>query len=186
VEVSDSPSEPDGVRACRDCGLIKPLTDFHVSLKRKGGRGSYCKDCFNDRSKRSYAKRVAEKYGRQVREALVIPDGHRHCPDCDEIKPLDEFPRSKSGRGGFGGYCKPCHNARGKESKQRLHGARGNTTCGVVTGSGRRLSTSSRRAGWCLRDLPRTRPSTRRPRSSHWMGARDIVLQLQRRSRAVP
>jgi hypothetical protein len=116
--------QEDGVRMCRDCGAIKPLTDFHVSPKRTGGRGSYCKDCFNVRSKKSYAKRVAEKFGRQVREALVIPDGHRFCPDCDEIKPLSEFPKSRAGRGGYGDYCKPCHNARGKASVERRGGSR--------------------------------------------------------------
>jgi hypothetical protein len=122
--MSDSPVNGDGVRMCRDCGAVKPLTDFHVSPKRKGGRGSYCKRCFNERSKRSYAKRVQEQYGRQVRVPFAIPDGHRHCPDCAVVKPLDAFPRSKSGRGGFGGYCKPCHNARGKASIDKRGGAR--------------------------------------------------------------
>jgi hypothetical protein len=109
---------------CRDCGELRPITEFHVSPKRKLGRGSYCKSCFNERSKRSYAKRVEEKYGRQVREAIAVPDGHRHCPDCDGVKPLGEFPRSKAGRAGFGGYCKPCHNARGKASVEKRGGSR--------------------------------------------------------------
>ncbi|MDP9795707.1 hypothetical protein J2S43_004219 [Catenuloplanes nepalensis] len=103
---------------------MKPLTEFHVSPKRRGGRGSYCKPCFNERSKQSYAKRVADRDGREVRKNVEVPDGHRFCPDCERILPLtpDFFPRSKNGRQGSGGYCKPCHNARGKESKQRLHG----------------------------------------------------------------
>ncbi|MCO8270100.1 endonuclease VII domain-containing protein [Actinoplanes sp. TRM 88003] len=120
--MSDLPERGVGVRMCRDCGAIKPLTEFHVSPKRKGGRGSYCKPCFNERSKKSYAKRLLEREGRQVRENVPVPDGHRHCPDCDSVKPLEAFPRSKAGRGGRGGYCKPCHNARGRESKQRLYG----------------------------------------------------------------
>src|SRR5690349_4215865 len=122
--MSDSPVTGDGARMCRDCGAVKPLTDFHVSPKRKDGRGSYCKGCFNERSKRSYAKRAQERHGRQVRERLAIPDGHRHCPDCAEIKPLDAFPKSRAGRGGFGSYCKPCHNARGKASVERRGGSR--------------------------------------------------------------
>ena len=122
--MSDSPERGDGVRMCRDCGAIKPLADFHVSPKRKDGRGSYCKPCFNERSKKSYAKRVLERDGRQVREPLPVPDGHRHCPDCDAIKPLEDFPRSKAGRGGFGSYCKPCHNDLGKASLARCSGSR--------------------------------------------------------------
>lgn len=110
------------VRACRDCGQIKPISEFHVSPRRKHGRGSYCQPCFNERSKKSDAKRILEKHGREVQTPLVIPDGHRHCPDCTQVLPLEEFPRSKSGRGGRGSYCKPCHNARGREVRLRLHG----------------------------------------------------------------
>jgi hypothetical protein len=40
--MSDLPAREDGLRMCRDCGEIKPLTDFHVSPRRKSGRGSYC------------------------------------------------------------------------------------------------------------------------------------------------
>ena len=46
----------------------------------------------------------------------------KRCPDCGESKPLDEFPRNKNCKDGRHPYCKPCHNARGKESKQRLYG----------------------------------------------------------------
>jgi len=46
----------------------------------------------------------------------------RRCPDCGEIKPLDEFPRNKRSRDGRAVYCKPCHNARGRETRERLYG----------------------------------------------------------------
>ena len=38
------------------------------------------------------------------------------------MKPLEEFPRNRNCKDGRHPYCKPCHNARGKESKQRLYG----------------------------------------------------------------
>ena len=44
------------------------------------------------------------------------------CPDCGEWKQLDEFPRNRNCKDGRHPYCKPCHNARGKESKPRLYG----------------------------------------------------------------
>lgn len=138
--MSDSGAGNDGVRMCRDCGAVKPLTDLHVSPERSGGRGSYCKPRFNERSKRSYAKRAQERYGRQVRERLTIPDGHRHCPDCAEIKPVEAFPKSRAGRGGFGSYCKPCHNARGKAGVAK-RGCPVSTTCARATASARRTST---------------------------------------------
>jgi hypothetical protein len=46
----------------------------------------------------------------------------KRCPDCGLTKPLDEFPRNRNTKDGRHPYCKPCHNARGKESKQRLYG----------------------------------------------------------------
>jgi hypothetical protein len=46
----------------------------------------------------------------------------KRCPDCGNYKPLEEFPRNKRMRDGRHAYCKPCHNARGRESKDRLYG----------------------------------------------------------------
>jgi hypothetical protein len=37
-------------------------------------------------------------------------------------KPLADFPRNKRMRDGRHAYCKPCHNARGRETKERLYG----------------------------------------------------------------
>ncbi|MGV9806026.1 endonuclease domain-containing protein [Micromonospora chersina] len=112
----------DGFRRCRDCDEWKPLDEFCTNSRRPDGRGSYCKPCFNRRSKASYAKRLREKHGREVRELPAVPDGHRRCPTCGETKGLDDFPRNRSGRGGYGRYCKPCHNEKGKETSLRLYG----------------------------------------------------------------
>ena len=46
----------------------------------------------------------------------------KRCPDCGQYKPLEQFPRNKRMRDGRHAYCKPCHNARGKETKERLYG----------------------------------------------------------------
>jgi hypothetical protein len=86
----------------------------------------------------------------------------KRCPDCGQYKPLSEFPRNRRMRDGRHAYCKPCHNARGKETKQRLYGA-------VAT----------------ITNLRKGRPRARRPRSCDGSGSRHPVLQLQRRTRAV-
>ncbi|MPZ70302.1 MAG: recombinase [Actinobacteria bacterium] len=44
------------------------------------------------------------------------------CADCGEDKPAEEFPRNRSQPSGRHCYCKPCNNARSRESKHRLHG----------------------------------------------------------------
>ena len=46
----------------------------------------------------------------------------KHCPNCGQTKQLEEFPRNKNSKDGRHAYCKPCHNARGKETYQRLYG----------------------------------------------------------------
>ena len=46
----------------------------------------------------------------------------KRCPDCGQTKLLEEFPRNKNSKDGRHAYCKPCHNARGKETYQRLYG----------------------------------------------------------------
>ena len=92
--MSDSVEDGIGYRRCRDCGEIKPLADFHVSPRRR------------------------------VKGRLEVTDGHRFCPDCDTVKPLADFPRNKSGRSGYGVYCKPCHNAPGKVSLEKRGGSR--------------------------------------------------------------
>lgn len=47
----------------------------------------------------------------------------KRCPDCGQTKPLDEFPRNKRMADGRHTYCKPCHNARGRETQERLYGS---------------------------------------------------------------
>ncbi|BCJ35608.1 recombination endonuclease VII [Actinocatenispora thailandica] len=95
----------DGRRRCRDCGEWKPLDEFHVNSRRPTGRGSYCKPCFDKRSNASYERRGIAA-GRTVRPREELREGTRRCPDRRALKPLDDFPKSRSGRNGYGRYCK--------------------------------------------------------------------------------
>jgi hypothetical protein len=40
------------------------------------------------------------------------------------VLPLERFVRTVQSKSGYSAYCKPCHNARGKASKQKIGGAR--------------------------------------------------------------
>lgn len=114
--------DQDGLRRRRDCGEWKPFDAFHVNPRRPSGRGSYCQPCFNVRSKASYAKRVRESHGREVRQPREVPEGHRYCPDCQVVKPLTNFPQNQSGRKGHGRYGKPCHNVRTQANREKNYG----------------------------------------------------------------
>jgi recombination endonuclease VII len=51
-----------------------------------------------------------------------VEPGVKRCSDCGKTKPLTDFPRNKNSRDGVHCHCKPCHNARGRETRQRLYG----------------------------------------------------------------
>jgi hypothetical protein len=110
------------MKNCPDCGLTKPLADFPPAKRRRDGRNTYCRQCMNVRSLRSYnAIRAAQN--RPVQPARVAPEGQRWCPDCQTFKMLEDFPRNSASTTGLGGYCKPCHNARGRENRIKNHGS---------------------------------------------------------------
>ena len=44
------------------------------------------------------------------------------CRDCGIDKQPEEFPRNRRYKSGRHSYCKPCNNARTRESVKRLHG----------------------------------------------------------------
>jgi hypothetical protein len=74
------------------------------------------------RSTASY-RTTAKAQGRTVREKREVPDGFAYCPGCTVVKPLDDFGRNRASRTGRTSYCKPCHNAKGKETYTRLYGS---------------------------------------------------------------
>jgi hypothetical protein len=110
------------VKQCPDCEEVKPLDEFPLNASRPDGRGYYCKACFAIRY-RAHRERKAAEAGRPIKERRVVPEGHRWCPACASVKPLDEFPRNKGDRLGRGAYCKPCHNAKTRETYKRLYGS---------------------------------------------------------------
>jgi len=110
------------MKKCRDCGELKPLTEFPPSKRNRDGRVSYCRPCMRKRHQASYRRRMAEQ-GRTVRELRDVPNGYRWCPDCETVKELSEFPTNPSGRQGYGRYCKPCHNIRGRENRTKNWGS---------------------------------------------------------------
>jgi len=111
-------------KRCRDCGETKPIVEFWKWKSSPDGRALYCRDCFGLRNAETVARR-RERQGLPPRVPRVKPpevlDGMKWCRDCGEIKPLDEFVKSKKASG-RGSYCKPCQNLRSNETRQRLHG----------------------------------------------------------------
>jgi hypothetical protein len=108
---------------CKDCGELRPLSEFTRDRARKDGLSFYCKMHARRRLLRSKDARRGPPKSRHRRE-VVVPDGAKWCPDCGAVKPLTEFVRNAGQPSGFAPYCKPCHNARGKASKDKIGGSR--------------------------------------------------------------
>ncbi|HTW20285.1 MAG TPA: endonuclease VII domain-containing protein [Mycobacteriales bacterium] len=57
-----------------------------------------------------------------VREPVLVPEGYKWCRDCEQAKPLEDFCRNRNEPRGRAQYCKVCHNARSRETRERLYG----------------------------------------------------------------
>ncbi|MEV4255242.1 endonuclease VII domain-containing protein [Spirillospora sp. NPDC049652] len=113
------------LKECRDCGEMKPVTEFCKRKASKDGLALYCRTCFGVRNAESKRRRAA-KEGTEVRPYRPrrrVPEGMKFCPRCEEIKSLDAFSRNRASRDGIGSYCKPCHSKVCAENRALNHGS---------------------------------------------------------------
>lgn len=108
---------------CPDCGASRPEVDFTRDRRRGDGLAFYCREHARQRLRESKARRQGPPKSRHVLDREV-PAGHKWCPDCDAVKPLEDFPTTPASRTGRHTYCKPCHNARGRASLEKVGGSR--------------------------------------------------------------
>ncbi|MCZ2839056.1 endonuclease domain-containing protein [Modestobacter sp. VKM Ac-2985] len=110
---------------CRDCKCHKPVADFSKNARSRDGLAFYCREHLAERSLRSReARRTSPRVQRQAPKELVVPHGHKWCPDCGRVLPLDDFVRTVRSSSGHHAYCRPCHNARSKASRAKAGGSR--------------------------------------------------------------
>jgi hypothetical protein len=108
---------------CRDCGEDRPVTEFTRNRNSRDGYAFYCRAHARRRHQTSRDRRTGGPKKRHPRD-LVIPEGHKWCPDCGQIQPLSAFGRNAATKSGLTSYCKPCHNARGRRAKEFVGGER--------------------------------------------------------------
>lgn len=89
-------------RKCLDCGVLKPLADFHRSRAKSNGHSSYCKTCDSARCKARYKSEEIE-----IRQQLKN-QGLKKCPRCAEVKPLGDYYRVSRLSNGRAAFCKEC------------------------------------------------------------------------------
>lgn len=108
---------------CKDCDELRPASEFARDRSRADGLAFYCKVHARRRLLRSKDTRQGPPKHRFVRE-IQVPSGHKWCPDCLIVKPIEQFGRNAGQPSGRTTYCKPCHNARGRAGKERIGGSR--------------------------------------------------------------
>jgi hypothetical protein len=108
---------------CRDCGAERPIHEFTRNRNARDGYAFYCKEHARRRHRASRDARTGGPRRRHPRDTPV-PEGHKWCPDCDQVLPLTSFGLNAASRNGRTSYCKPCHNIRGKKAKELLGGER--------------------------------------------------------------
>ena len=111
------------MKYCRDCGTMRPMSEFTRDKRRSDGLAFYCRDHSRQRLRESKLRRSRPPRSRHVLDRLV-PAGATWCPDCNTVKALDEFPRASRNRTGRHTYCLPCHNARGRATLEKVGGSR--------------------------------------------------------------
>jgi len=73
-------------KKCSLCGEVKPASEFYADITAANGLSSQCKECI--------LRVLREKLGRP---RFFLPEGHKRCKQCGEVKPFSEF-RPNTGR----------------------------------------------------------------------------------------
>lgn len=93
-------------KVCTKCNRSKSISDFSKQANGKYGVTSQCTECRRARGR---------EYARQVRSGDIqttprrsAPEGHKHCPICQEVKPLDAFGMCAATKTGRNSFCLEC------------------------------------------------------------------------------
>ncbi len=100
-------------KKCAECGLVKPLSNFHKCKKNKDGYSVWCIKC---------KKEYRENYTKKKKKIIL----YKICNLCNKEKPIKEFYKNSDTKDGYLNRCKECfkyvmslHNKK-PESKERI------------------------------------------------------------------
>ncbi|WP_371648151.1 endonuclease VII domain-containing protein [Streptomyces mirabilis] len=105
-----------GAKRCVRCGEVKPRACFALKRSNLDGLQHRCGDCaaVSDRKRQA-------AMGRRVLSPEEVPEGHKHCLGCGEIKPHSEWHRNRSASDGLSARCKACRAVEGREGHLKRH-----------------------------------------------------------------
>ncbi|WP_079052448.1 endonuclease VII domain-containing protein [Streptomyces regalis] len=91
------------MKRCVRCGEDKPYAAFARKRSNLDGLQRHCRDC---RTNYHSGAQVAV-----VRLKADVPEGHKRCRGCGEVKPHSEWHRKRSAADGLASRCKACRAA---------------------------------------------------------------------------
>ncbi|MFE9473562.1 endonuclease VII domain-containing protein [Streptomyces griseofuscus] len=99
----------EDVKRCVRCGETKPYAAFAKRRSNLDGLQRHCRECASD------CHRTRQmSLGRKVRPKVTVPEGHKLCLKCGEIKPWSEWHRNATASDGLSTRCKACRAAEGR------------------------------------------------------------------------
>ncbi|MGV9425513.1 endonuclease VII domain-containing protein [Streptomyces sp. NPDC003656] len=100
----------EGVKRCPRCAELKPRAAFARNKAMRDGLQAYCRECS---AAYHQARQVAK--GRNVRPRVDVPNGHKYCRTCGQIKPHSEWHRNATASDGLSTRCKSCRVVQGRQ-----------------------------------------------------------------------
>ncbi|MEU6538821.1 endonuclease VII domain-containing protein [Streptomyces sp. NPDC047000] len=98
-----------GSKQCSTCQEVLPVSAFARNRSRLDGLQTNCRECAAE-----YYRRRQKARGRSVREKIDVPEGHKLCRSCGEVKPWSEWHRNATASDGLSTRCKACRAAEGR------------------------------------------------------------------------
>jgi len=89
-------------RVCKQCGIEKPLTEFHESKVHRGGRKPMCGSCYNWNHRSEKNKQI------ELEWRDLFNKGLKKCACCHKVLELEKFPAKINSRDGRKSYCYEC------------------------------------------------------------------------------
>ncbi|MDX2676219.1 endonuclease VII domain-containing protein [Streptomyces soliscabiei] len=96
-------------KRCSACKRTLPTSAFAANRSKLDRLQDRCRECGAE----AYRRR-REAQGKKVRR-VDVPEGHKHCLGCDEVKPWREWHRNASASDGLSTRCKACRAVAGRE-----------------------------------------------------------------------
>jgi hypothetical protein len=105
-----------GWKKCSACQEFLPASAFAGNRSRPDGLQANCRGCAAE-----FYRRRQEARGKTVREKVDVPEGHKLCRACGDVKPHAEWHRNATASDGLSTRCKACRavRARGDHLKRQ-------------------------------------------------------------------